>query len=278
MFYENKSGAFLQYRELRSLKYPLHLHQYIEILHVVEGKMEMQIGSDTYLILPGDIAIAFPHIPHSYNALSAYGETQLNIMNCYLDLLPYHRKTLLEKTPAAPVLRAGDVHPDIYYAEERLYEFDVLDKANADLVGSLFSLYLSRMIPKLHLTDYPDTSSQELSIDIIAYIANHYNENISLVSVANHFGIGKYALSRIFSNTLKVNFNTYINMLRISAARNLLRSTNLSILAVAMECGYRNQQTFNRIFKQRCGCTPKEYRVTPFISKFPMQEEQETLF
>lgn len=266
MFYENKVGAFLRYRELNPLNYPLHLHQYIEILHVVRGGMEMQIGSELYSLAPGDIAIAFPNVPHSYHTLSLPGNTQLHILNCYVDLLPYHQKVLLEKVPSKPVLHPEDVHADILYAEQRLFELDIMDSVNVDLVGSLMSLYLSRMIPPLCLTDQPGTPSQDLTTEIITYIADHYTEDLSLDMLANHFGLGKYALSRIFSSVLKVNFAAYINTLRISNARHLLQSTNLSILAIAMECGYHNQQTFNRAFKERCGYTPREYREAPLVS------------
>ncbi|MDO4298143.1 MAG: AraC family transcriptional regulator [Lachnospiraceae bacterium] len=259
MFYENKPDYFLSYKETSSLQYPLHLHQYIELVHVVEGLLEMQIGDEKYMIHPGEIALIFPNIPHDYHTLSKTGETQLNIMNCYVDLLPLLKPQLLKKHPVSPKLSADQIHEDVLYAEKRLYELRPVE-TNKALTGSLLSLLLCRLFSELSLEDYQEQPPQDITSGVISYIADHYLEEITLSSVANHFGIGKYALSRIFSNVLGCNFITYVNSLRIDYAKFLLMNTDMNIIRIAIESGFHNQQTFNRVFKKIHGCTPKEYR------------------
>ena len=128
------------------------------------------------------------------------------------------------------------------------------------IISSLVTLLLTRLFPYLNLSDYEGHIPQDLTCDIIAYISQHFTEDISLSSVAAEFGVGKYTVSRIFSNVLKVTFLHYINSLRIDYAVYLLINTDLNITNIAMECGYHSQQTFNRIFKELYSCTPKEYR------------------
>lgn len=132
------------------------------------------------------------------------------------------------------------------------------------IISSLVTLLLTRLFPYLNLSDYEGHIPQDLTCDIIAYISQHFTEDISLSSVAAEFGVGKYTVSRIFSNVLKVTFLHYINSLRIDYAVYLLINTDLNITNIAMECGYHSQQTFNRIFKELYSCTPKEYRKKYF--------------
>lgn len=259
MFYENKKEYFLLYYERNPIQYPLHVHQYIELVHVVEGLLDMYIGSKKYRLYPGDVALIFPNIAHDYHVLSGQDDTQLHILNCYPNYLPFHETILLNMIPQTPVLHANDVHPDILYAEKRLFEIkqDSFDQA---LIGSLLSLMLSRLLPNLSLSSTEDQPSRSLSGEIINYIGKHFREDLSLTSIAKHLGIGRCALSRIFSNVLQVSFSTYINSLRIDFAEYLLLSTDLGMMDIAIECGYHNQQTFYRLFKSFHGCTPKEYR------------------
>lgn len=258
MFYENKPDSFGIYDERIPLQYPLHLHQYIEIVHVLKGLLEMQIGSNKYLLQPGDAAIAFPNTAHDYHTLSGPEETHFLILNCYVDVIPMHKIFLNRQRPSNPVVSSKHVHPDILYTENRLLELRSTSD-NSLLISSLCSLILSRLFPYLALEDI-QSQPQDITSDVISYIAGHYLEDISLSSVASHFGIGKYSLSRLFSNVLGCHFISYINRLRISYSRTLLVNTDMNITRVAVESGFNNQQTFNRIFKSLEGCTPKEYR------------------
>lgn len=147
----------------------------------------------------------------------------------------------------------------MFYENKEDYFFAV-EELDSALISSFLSLILCRLFPLLQLTEYQELPPQDIVCSIIAYIAEHFCEDISLSDVAVHFGIGKYALSRIFSNVLKVSFSSYVNALRMNHARYLLLHSNMNITTIAMECGYHNQQTFNRIFKEQCSCTPREYR------------------
>lgn len=262
MFYEDHTNSFFIAKETKPLQFPLHIHQYIEVVHVVKGKVEMQIGEKRYLIDTGDLGMIFPNIAHDYHTLSSEGNTQLNILNCYLDLIPMLKSQLLEKYPLTPVIRKEQIHEDVTYAEQRLFEAVYLchHTPAPELISSLTTLLLIRLFPHLSLTPYQKHLPQDLYTDILTYISRHFSEEISLSSVAEALGIGKYAISRIFSNVLKINFLHYINSLRIDYAKYLLLNTDLNITNIAMECGYHSQQTFNRIFKELCSCTPKEYK------------------
>lgn len=258
MYYEKKELPFTAVKDW-GIKFPIHIHQQIEIVHVVRGIIKMQIGEVSYDLKAGDFAFIFPNVLHDYDMLSPKTDIWMQIINCRTELLPWHQKKLLNTVPKIPVLHACEIHKDVLYAEKYLYELSY-NEENAPLISSLTSLMLSRAFPKLELIPFQTRTAQDLSGDIIAYISNHYSEDLTLDRVANKFGLGKYALSRIFSNVLRINFVSYINALRINHAEYLLMTTDLNVISITMECGYHNQQTFNRIFKERYGCTPTDYR------------------
>lgn len=259
MFYENKRELFLLFCEKNPIQFPLHLHQYLELVRIERGRVEMQIGPEKYLLQQGDLALIFPNIPHDYHVLSGPSGTELHILNCYPTYLPLYTSALMNSYPQNPVLHAEEIHPDILYAEKRLYEIRQ-DDYDQTLISSLLSLMLSRIFPMFTLSDIKEAPQGGISNEIITYIGKHFREDISLSTIAKHFGIGKCTLSRIFSNVLKVSFSTYINSLRLDYAEHLLMSTDLGMMEVAIECGYHNQQTFYRLFKSHHNCTPKEYR------------------
>lgn len=259
MFYENKPDFFLLYNETTPLQYPLHIHSYIEYVHVISGLIEMQIGDEVYTLKPGDIAFIFPNVPHKYHTLSASHDTQFYIMNSSVDILPMHKMELSGKYPHMPVVHPDPLHIDVLYAERRLFEI-TLEEENTPLISSLTSLILCHIFPLLQLSDFENTPPLDLTSEIIAYIGNNFQEEITLPLLAKKFGIGKYTLSRIFSNVLGISLPSYLNSLRIDYAVYLLQRTDMDIINVAIESGYHNQQTFNRIFKNAKGCTPKEYR------------------
>ncbi|MDD3277952.1 MAG: AraC family transcriptional regulator [Lachnospiraceae bacterium] len=262
MYYETKELPFIAAKDW-GIKYPPHIHQQIEIVHVIRGIIKMNIGNQAYQLFPGDFAFIFPTILHDYDMVSNREDIWLQILNCQTDLLPWHQKELLQTYPSKPVIRSLQMHTDALFAESRLYELHY-EEQNAPLISSLVSLILCRAFDKLQLLPLGNSNTQDISEEVVSYISNHFREDLTLEAVANRFGIGKYVLSRIFSKTLHISFLSYINSLRISHAEYLLLTTNMTVMEIAIECGYHNQQTFNRIFKAEYECTPTEYRSSHF--------------
>jgi AraC-like DNA-binding protein len=57
-----------------------------------------------------------------------------------------------------------------------------------------------------------------------------------------------------------ISYIHYLNDVRLAHARNLLVSTNLSILEIAQKSGFENASYFNRKFKDKYGITPRQAR------------------
>ena len=98
--------------------------------------------------------------------------------------------------------------------------------------------------------------------DVIHYIDHHYMSQIRLENIAPLFGYNCSYLGKIFKQKTAVNFNTYLDSVRIRHAKELLESRDIKVYEVAQRVGYSNVDYFYLKFKKHVGTSPAEYRRT----------------
>lgn len=99
-----------------------------------------------------------------------------------------------------------------------------------------------------------------------AYLeANYANPQITLDHVADKINITGGYLSTYFKEKTGINFNDYLNKVRIEKAKQLLEHTDDRIQDIATQVGYLNLSSFNRMFKKFTGVTPSELRQNKVI-------------
>lgn len=122
----------------------------------------------------------------------------------------------------------------------------------------------------LLLHDYYATGEQfEKSVDrykeseikeMIRYLKIHYQENINLDQMCEHFYLSKSTLTRIFKNNVGMTPVTYLGYIRIIEARKLLKD-GYPIKSVAVKVGFADDSTFIKKFKKIQGISPKQYAL-----------------
>lgn len=133
---------------------------------------------------------------------------------------------------------------------ESTHELDKLHKIGEKIV----LYYLNSQSSKIKRTQ------NHVVNQAIKFIHLNVNKNISLEDVANYIHISKNHLSFLFSKCLNTSFSEYLNKTRIDLAKTLLMDSSLSILDIAMECGFNSQSYFCSVFKKYENITPKRYR------------------
>ena len=94
----------------------------------------------------------------------------------------------------------------------------------------------------------------------IEYISMHFTEPITLEDVAKECRCSTSYISHMFNRYMGYNVKTFINMLRINKARELLVNPHVRVTDVALECGYSDSNYFSTMFKKITGDTPSGYR------------------
>jgi len=92
------------------------------------------------------------------------------------------------------------------------------------------------------------------------YLMSHYTEEIRLPQIASLIGMSEASFSRFFKLRTGKCFTDYLIDIRLGSAIRLLVDSEQTISEICFNCGFNNISNFNRIFKNRKGCTPKEFR------------------
>ena len=95
---------------------------------------------------------------------------------------------------------------------------------------------------------------------IMAYLNNNFDKSVSLSEAAKIAGMTEVAFSRFFKLRTGKTYVDTLNEVRLGTASRMLIETTNSITEVAYKCGFNNMSNFNRIFKKKKDCTPKEFR------------------
>ena len=92
------------------------------------------------------------------------------------------------------------------------------------------------------------------------YISEHYREEIRLNMLSDMVGMTPVSFSRFFRLRTGKTLSDYIIDIRLGFASRLLVDSSRTIAEICYDCGFNNLSNFNRMFKRKKGCSPKEFR------------------
>lgn len=122
-------------------------------------------------------------------------------------------------------------------------------------------LWLTSIIKKIIELNNEENNCHRLDIlRSIEYIENHYTEDISLKDISNYVSISPNYFSMIFKKEIGVSFSEYLLNKRLENSKLLLKKNNAKVYEIAFKVGFNNNQYFNRVFKDKFGITPLEYK------------------
>lgn len=150
--------------------------------------------------------------------------------------------------------------------------YKMLDTLSTEKNGFFAVIHFLSILYELSLSDnYRSLSSSSFAhsedsadsrrvVKIYEYINSHYRDSIHLDELAELVGMTPVALSRFFKLRTGKTVTDYIITIRLGHATRLLVDTTDSVTEICYQCGFNNLSNFNRIFRKKKGCTPKEFR------------------
>lgn len=254
VFQTSEDCLIYPYSHLSSLH---HLHASYEILVPYTGTVRACIDGEEHTVAPGELLVLFPGIPHSY----AQSEDAEGLMILFSEkLLADSEDEWREMCPAQPIVQLGDVDWDVTYCLDRMAAMSAVGEVNESLAQAYLSLIFVWLAPALALTRNSQTANSDLLYRAMQYMNQNMSQPLSLRGTAHALGVNTYYLSRVLNERLHMGFRAYLNALRIDRARRYLRITSRSIEDIAAACGFSNLRTFDRVFAERCQCTPRDFR------------------
>lgn len=137
--------------------------------------------------------------------------------------------------------------------------FEMLEKTeNADEKRKI--LFELTGIFKQNKREYAVTDETDLIEKIIAYIGEHYGEELNLDVIAKQFAISRYYLCHAFKRQTGTSVAKFITSRRIYMAKKMLKDSFATITDIGYECGFSDSAYFTKTFRRAEGISPGVYR------------------
>lgn len=132
-----------------------------------------------------------------------------------------------------------------------------------ELISILHDLSSSRNMRTLSdstFSDFHQPSNSRRVEKAFEYLNNNYDKQISLKEVARLVNMTEVSFSRFIKKRTGSTYIDTLNEIRLGHASRMLIDTTHSIAEISFNCGFNNISNFNRLFKKKKNCTPKEFR------------------
>lgn len=154
------------------------------------------------------------------------------------------------------LIQAHELHYSSFFQENKS-EFEKVVGTDSQM---LYQVFHSIFLNIFELTMVNEPSNYETIDHIVEYIEKNYTLDLSLSDLASRFHLTESYLSKLIKEATGISFKTYLNLLKVNRAKELLAQRNQNVSEVAEEVGCKNVNTFIRIFKQHTGTTPGKYQ------------------
>ena len=218
-------------------------------IYKARGNIFRLKAGDAFLICPEELIYyeADMHTPWTYTWIGLQG----------IKIKGYLERTLLPKRLTVHFGRDEQLRR----CHEKMAEADRLSR-NRDLVmNSILYEYLFLLADKFPNEQYTHQEEKTNHVEkALQYIENHYCDPVTIQDIANHLGLNRSYLHRIFKSFTGVSIQSYLLDYRIRQACILLKTTDLSVRVISHSVSYIDPLYFSRIFHQKMGVSPSEYR------------------
>ncbi|SHG09208.1 AraC family transcriptional regulator [Pedobacter caeni] len=259
-------------RTKKEFDFPLHYHEEYELNLILHAKGAKRIvGDHIDTIEDAELVFIGPNLYHAWFTHQCKSEEILEItIQFHKDLFD---ERLLKRNQLSFISNMFErSQKGILFSAETIERLSprllsLNQKKGFDSVLELFSilhdLSISRNMRTLSNSSFNNEQFNYNSRRIekaFDYMNANYNRGISLEEVAKVASMPEVSFSRFIKKRTGSTFIDSLNEIRLGHATKLLISSTQTIAEIAYKCGFNNISNFNRIFKKKKNCTPKEFR------------------
>jgi AraC-like DNA-binding protein len=277
-FHENRqyrTNLRFQSFVTRNIHFFAHWHQEVELVYVKEGAIWMGINREVRRLEQGDFAFCASGDIHFYDSKEEPSALLIQIFHPGLIGLPGGWpqdvrlvSPFLTKSSGA---RSSEDYSTLAAAMEALMkraqeEWQQAGPCHEQIITGILHEMCGYAVRHMELEPADEGNAKRRVANmrvmqrVLDFLEQGYTGDITMEQAAQAAQMSPFYFSRFFRGMTGMSFPAYLNSIRVSRAEELIRSTNRTMLDIALECGFSNVRTFNRVFRQFHGIPPTRLR------------------
>lgn len=237
-----------------------HWHRSVEIFALFEGELTFFINEKEFPLQPGQFMLVNSNEVHSIASplpnLTIVLQIPLSTFEKYYtdDRFIYFSRSSLNHD--------GEI---MWLLKDMYRTYCEKDTGYEMKIQSQFYMIVYLLVTRCRQLDVsPEVIRSNRNLNrlsrITAYMKEHYDQNLSLTSLAETFGYSPNYLARMFHRYAHTTYKTYLQSLRLEYAHRELSNSDLPIGEIASRHGFASSKSFSHAFREKYGVLPSEYR------------------
>lgn len=239
----------------------LHYHRGYEFVWVLSGELYATVANKDYVLRERQALLITPYAPHSLKTVSDSEIFIAVFSGAYIGKFasataskePLDASFTLSE-PLAQYLRC-----QMLVADEKETHNSVSMKKPPQYAAKACLYAICDEFSSVAEWKEKEQNN-ELVFRIISYVEDHYEEDITLTTLAEALSYEYHYLSSVLKKNFNIPFRALLNMCRCERAKEMILSTDLPLSVIASKCGFQSIRSFNRIFSDLTGATPTMIR------------------
>ncbi|MBO0564665.1 AraC family transcriptional regulator [Clostridium botulinum] len=269
--YLKEDFRFFHLKDKKDMEFKLHYHDFNKIIVFISGNVSYLIEGKAYKLKPWDILFVSSNDLHKViiNNDEPYERIIIWVNSKFLEMHNKNNSNLLTCFQLSSKLKINLFRMkehNISLIKHTLFSLESATKdkefGNIVLKNSLFiqlMVYLNRLF--MNNTNHIEKNDIEYDKqieEIINYIKENLQKNLSIDTLSSKFFINKYYLMHKFKSQTGYTLHKYIQQKRLAFSKSLIIKGH-KITEVYIKCGFGDYSSFIRAFKKAYGISPKDY-------------------
>lgn len=260
------------FRQWENYNMEFHHHNAMEIMYVVEGSCSVETATEKIELRKHDFIFIDADAIHRLLVGTNTRCRMLNIefgFEARSSITPSVKQLAAQNEPLNQLLQAAEPYlvmkaSNEFYETLKMLILELDDyKTDSLMVQIMFSellIRVARLAEQLYETDAADHLTEHHVNKALAFIHQHYDQNLKVQHIAENINLHPSYFHRIFKAYTGVAVMEYLTDFRLKKAKMLLAQTDMSISEISYSVGINSSQYFSTLFKKHSDVSPLEYR------------------
>ncbi|MNK00576.1 HTH-type transcriptional regulator YesS [compost metagenome] len=252
--------------------FPLHFHEEYEMNLILNANGAKRIVGDHIGVIDDvELVLVGPNLPHVWLTHECTTEITEITIQWHQDLfdekfLKRNQMSFIRQMFDKSLRGISFNRDSVIAATPRLLALKNTNGFNSvlELLSILNDLSMSKSMSVLSDSGFSNANAQKYNSrrleKAFEFMNNNYHKDISLKDLAKIANMTDESFSRFIKKRTGNTFINSLNEIRLGHASRMLIDTTHTITEISYSCGFNNISNFNRLFKKKKHCTPKEFR------------------